>query len=97
MTTIDKILNANYTVPGHSGTPRTQHELARAFEEVAPKPNWKAAIDCKLPRGAHLPWFDESLISDAVVHFTGAVPTFSYAEAHVVRVRAPGYYATIGA
>jgi len=82
----------DYAVPGHSGKPRTQRELTDAFNLVAPRPNWKEAIDCTIPRP-----FDADLISDAVVHFTGAVPTFGYAVAHVVHVRAPGYYATIGA
>jgi hypothetical protein len=90
------ITNDDYAVRCCSGATRMQSELSRAFNLIAPRPNWKAAIDVTIYRDTNCA-IDEALISDACFHFTGSVPTFSYAKAFLVRIRAAGYYATIGA
>lgn len=89
-------LNQDYDVKCTSGAVRKQSELSRAFDLIAPLPNWKMAIDQTLFRDTNCP-VDEALLTDACVHFTGSVPSFSYEKAFLVRVRAAGYYATIGA
>lgn len=85
-------LNQDYQVTCHSGATRMQSELSAAFNLVAPKDNWKMPVDALLERG-----YDEKLICDAVIHFTGSVPTFIKARSGRARVQAAGYYATIGA
>lgn len=85
-------LRADYEVTGYSGTKRMQSEMKAAFDLVAPTPNWKFPIDAVLP----LAGTNIALLVDAVVHFTGAVPTFT-AQGTTLRVTAPGYYRTIGA
>lgn len=76
-----------------------QAKLTAAFNRVAPQSHWKNPIDCEVEiennrelRG----------IYDAVIHFTGSVPSFKALRVTerntcIYRVRAAGYYATIGA
>lgn len=87
--------NADYPCSTYTGAPgetRMQSELAAAFKRVAPKDHWKNPIDVTLDAKD----VDVRLIIDAVVHFTGSVPEFIW-RGGFVRIRAAGYFATIGA
>jgi len=88
VTTID--LDQDYSVPCYSGATRMQSELTAAFNLVADKTNWKYPVNALVSMSADL-----GLISDAVVHFTGSVPTMSFLPM-AVAVRADGYYRAIG-
>lgn len=57
------------------------------FNLVAPTTHWKDRIDAVVPNGISL-----DTIKDAVVHFTGTVPTFTPVAAGY-RVQAIGYRA----
>lgn len=85
-------LREDYEVTGCSGSKWMQSQLAAAFDLVAPKPNWKMPINAKL----HRIDCDETLLSDAVIHFTGSVPTITR-RGGWRHVKAAGYYRTIGA
>lgn len=88
-------LSADYPVSTYTGAPgetRMQSELADAFNLVANKENWKLPIDVTLDMAD----VNIRLIVDAVVHFTGSVPSFTYIE-NRIHIRAAGYYATVGA
>ena len=85
----------------------TRGELEAAFNRVCDQERWKNPIDATIDAYSD----DELLvIREAIIFFTGSVPTFervgSIAQPSVigfsvlgarVRVRAAGYYATIGA
>lgn len=95
-------MNADYEVKCYSGTVRKQSELAKAFDLVADKTNWKLPIKAIVSGDG----IDRELISDAVVHFTGSVPEFYFWNGGkslrgdytvFAEVTAAGYYATIGA
>lgn len=77
-----------------NGRNTTRGELALVFDLVADKANWKNPINTLMS------WLPDSedrlLIREAVVFFTGSVPEFSN-ERGRLRVRAAGYYLTIGA
>lgn len=81
----------DYKVKCHSGAERWQSELSAAFDLVAPKANWKMPIDAEVPAAT-----DVTLISDAVIHFTGSKPELR-SRGKTLFVKAAGYYATIGA
>jgi hypothetical protein len=68
----------------------TQEELEAAFALVAPKPNWKMPIDAKLPKT--LTTAEVARIKFAIMFFTGSEAKFGYGS-----VKAPGYYAAVGA
>jgi hypothetical protein len=68
----------------------TQAELEAAFALVAPKPNWKMPIDAKLSKSTTVA--EIAKIKFAIMFFTGSEATFGYGS-----VKAPGYYAAVGA
>lgn len=72
-------------------TDKRQAELEKAFDLVANKEHWKLPVNALVPHGT-----DENLITEAVIHFTGSVPSFKETKKGI-RVRAAGYYNTIGA
>jgi hypothetical protein len=80
----------------------TQGALSKAFDLVAPKTGpgtaWKNPIDTEVLIAKH---FKMLVIREAVIHMTGSVPTFTairvLKSGCVYRVKAAGYYATIGA
>jgi hypothetical protein len=82
----------------HIVTPSRTYEettaiLSPAFDRVANKENWKFAIDAVID----IADMDEQLvIHEAVIFYTGSVPTFTHLTGHSFRVRARGYYAAIG-
>lgn len=86
--------NEDYAVKCFSGEIRWQSELERIFTQVAPLENWKERIEAEIKWPLDL---DTTLISDAVVHFTGSVPVIKRLDEPWIRVTAAGYYATIGA
>lgn len=91
---LEDILSADYQVKCFSGASRLQSELSAAFNTVAPKPNWKVAINTKVDANP----VQIAIVRDAIVHFTGSVPTFTRRPgAKQFTVKAAGYYATCGA
>ena len=84
--------NVDYPVRCTSGKTRLQSELKAAFDLVAPKPNWKMPIAATIYATT-----EKSLVSDAIIHFTGSVPTFASQSGKRYRVKAAGYYASVGA
>lgn len=67
--------------------------LREAFSQVASRSNWKAPI-AWIIEGK-----DQALVEEAIIFFTGSVPTFTKAEGNTGRlvVKAEGYYSAIGA
>jgi hypothetical protein len=70
------------------------------FSLVEDKANWKNKIDkcIELKAGSDL----HEALKDAVIHFTGSVPTFTFfPTGHLLggyaRIQAAGYYAAVGA
>lgn len=80
----------------------TQGELSQAFDKVSPKDHWKNPIDAQVVLSND---FDLLLVAEAVTFFTGSKATFTpvlFITARGkremrYRVRAAGYFATIGA
>ena len=73
-------------------TKYSQEQLHEAFTKIQNKDNWKNPIDAVIDRK------EEELITEAVVHFAGCVPTYEPIHGTTrYRVRAAGYYQTIGA
>jgi len=80
----------------------TQGQLSKAFSlvetKVGPGTPWKNPIDKEVLIAKH---FKMQVIREAVIHFTGSVPTFTAVRVLksgcVYRVQAAGYYKTIGA
>lgn len=68
-------------------------ERKRVFEMVQDKQHWKNPIRCTLDS---LSEADEKLLHDAVVFYTGSVPTIVRQRNGKVKVLAAGYYNTIG-
>lgn len=71
-----------------------QKRLSDLFDLVKPESHWKDKINAVVP-------FDADLtgIREAVIHFTGSVPTFQPVmdgDKQVYCVFAAGYWATIG-
>jgi hypothetical protein len=81
------------------GKPVTQGELSLAFDAVANRANWKNPIDAVVS----LDSYTMAMVREAVVFFTGSVPTFELMTGTTTsgmgryRVKAAGYYRTIGA
>lgn len=82
------------------GQPVTRGQLSEAFKRVQSPTHWKNAID----RRVYLTEADIAMTTEAVVFFTGSVPEFVPLSRRVhsdgrqhYRVRAAGYFATIGA
>lgn len=67
----------------------TQGQLEAAFDIVKSSTHWKDPID-KIITTPHLPG-SLDLIYEAVIHFTGTVPTFTTLKDNRTRVRAVGY------
>lgn len=82
----------------------TQGELSAAFDKVAPKDHWKNRIDAQVVLSND---FDLLLIHNAVEFFTGSKATIEPVAIITsngrptgqtrYRVKAAGYFATIGA
>lgn len=72
----------------------TQTQLHDAFNLVQNVEDWKMPIDAIVPREQ----VDKDLVSFAVMYFTGAYPIIEEAAIpSFYRIRADGYYMTIGA
>lgn len=85
------------TTNPETGTPYSREALLAAFALVEDGENWKRAIHRCVDERADL-----DAIREAVVFFTGSVPTFTTLAsaangAKVILVRAVGYYAAVGA
>jgi hypothetical protein len=81
------------------GTDVTRGELLAAFNRVANKLNWKLIIDALVELDEHR---EMAMIREAVIFFTGSVPTFAAIAGAAkpkcrYRVTAAGYYQTVGA
>lgn len=72
----------------------TRGQLSLAFDQVADKANWKNPIDRVVRIASDR---QMAFIREAVIFFTGSVPTFTAKGANKYRVTAAGYYNTIGA
>ena len=73
----------------------TQQELSAAFQRVQNRRNWKNRVNAVITIEN-----DEEmrLITHAVIHFTGSVPSFVEVDGKQrYRVTADGYYEAIGA
>lgn len=97
MQTIQEIeieANAQVVARGPKGEPFTRQRLRDLFNVVASPENWKFRIDTVID----LDPADRDAMREAVIFFTGSVPTFSYTGNGIeCAVKAAGYYATIGA
>lgn len=80
-------------LPPFPGTPRrAEHaELLAAFLRVAPEHDWRDSIltSIRIKNG-----YEEKLIQEAVVYFTGSVASFTPRPGDIMRVQAKGYYRT---
>lgn len=76
----------------------TRGKLREAFGRVQDPTNWKKAIDARIPLCSD---FDLLVVREAVIFFTGSVPSIDFVLVrggrNIYRVRAAGYYQTIGA
>ena len=77
-----------------NGRDVTRRDLDDAFKMVAPKDNWKNPIDATVEFASP---DTAALITEAVIFFTGSTPKFEQVSKFTWRVRAAGYYLTIGA
>lgn len=72
-----------------------QRQLEAAFKLVQPVGNWKMKIDARVPYAADS---DEvKLICASIDYFTGGLWKVTPVGASETRIKAPGYYAVIGA
>lgn len=71
----------------------TRGELSKAFDSVADRANWKNPINAVVA----LDSFGICLLTEAVIFFTGSVPSYKSLGGGKYRVTAAGYYRTIGA
>lgn len=78
--------------PGAIFAGYTERELAAAFDSVKPAGNWKNPIDIILT----LTEEQREAVSAAVAFYTGSETMFTDRDDGKVRVRAAGYYLTIG-
>jgi hypothetical protein len=78
-----------------AGQEVTRGQLSAAFALVADATNWKLPVDTTLAHGVAAAT-GLGVLREAVIFFTGSVPTFEH-EANGMRVRARGYYAAVGA
>lgn len=69
----------------------TQDQLKNAFTLVESQENWKYPIDAEIPAN------DRHIVATAIEFFAGGQATFTAAGEGRLRVKAPGYYALIGA
>ena len=82
-----------------NGRAVTRGELEVAFNAVANKANWKYPVNATVDLDA----YTKAMVFEAVVFFTGSKPTFKRLTGSTTggmakyRVKAAGYYATIGA
>lgn len=82
-----------------NGRDVTRGALVTAFDRVANKEHWKFPIDATVDVAND---FELGVIREAVIFFTGSVPTFEPRLGGELpgcryRVRAAGYFRTIGA
>lgn len=71
----------------------TRNEMKEQFDRVADKQHWKNPIDATVsltPR-------ERAVLCEAVVFFTGSVPTVEKVGFGVYRITAAGYFAAVGA
>jgi hypothetical protein len=92
MTSVEEIERElrDLVVANVNDKPVTRGELSEAFKLVAPAGNWKMPIDKTVAAD-----LDRAMITEAVIFFTGSVPTFEPV-LNGYRVRADGYYRAIG-
>lgn len=76
-----------------NGVDATRADLNAAFERIKPTGHWKNRIDAVVGLTDH----ERDLTREAIVFFTGSIPTFEVVEHGKYRVRAAGYFLTIGA
>lgn len=69
----------------------TQDQLKNAFTMVENRDNWKHPIDAEIPE------IDRHIVATAIEFFAGGKAKFTAAGEGRLRVKAPGYYALIGA
>ena len=70
----------------------TQQQLHDAFTKVQDKQHWKNPIDALVEKK------DIDIVTEAIIHFTGSIPTFQPKKGSgKYRVQAAGYFLTIGA
>lgn len=94
----DEIIPANF-LGGIAGKRRS--EVSAIFDRVADKSNWKLPIKAEVA----LDFADSDLLREAVIFFTGSVPTMEVIEPFLnrndgrsmYRVTAAGYYSAVGA
>lgn len=84
------------TINPETGTKYSREELLDAFNMVCNKANWKMPI-----HGEMIDKRDIDITREAIIFFTGSVPTFTQPfnngfESQVI-VKAAGYYAVCGA
>jgi hypothetical protein len=75
------------------GRPVTRGQLSKAFDLVKNDEHWKNPIDKTL---LMMTCEEEAMIYEAVLFFAGCRPTFKFNEDGSVRVRAQGYYLSVG-
>lgn len=79
----------------------TIRELRAAFDRIAPKPNWKAAVHAEFYTTDVDVARDLNLYHEAVVFMTGSEPEISFVERDCTvlsfLVEAAGYYQAVGA
>jgi len=84
----------NQVVGNVNGKPVTRGELMKYFDMVADKANWKNPINARVKLAAN----EVAMLTEAVIFFTGSVPTIlPMARKGEYKVKANGYYLTIGA
>ena len=79
-----------------TGTIYSRGELHEAFGLVENPDGWKHPINAVLPR-EHCNSKALHRIREAVIFYTGSMPTIEWETKSTVRVKAAGYYAVIGA
>ena len=85
-------------IHSETGSVFTRQQLTDAFHLVANRDNWKKPIDADVTYPTDMPRdMFETIVKEAVVFFTGSVPTFERFYGDKVRVQAIGYYLAIGA
>ena len=80
----------NMLLNGETGTPFSRAELEAAFRLVEDPTNWKNPIRARIDSGE-----DMDAIREAIIFYTGSVPTF-VTVGQFTLVSASGYYAAIG-
>lgn len=85
------------TLNPETGSVFSGAQLREVFELVCGRENWKAEIDATVgcPVNVTEPIFVE-MIQDAVIFFTGSIPTVIKNDAGEFKVRAVGYHRATG-